>query len=111
MFDLSAGYIGSKCTGFGIANQREDPKLAKTQQEHSKNTFAELQRKKVYRYVVFKIDERKKEVVVEKSYDDFTASLPIMLSMTLILLPQRTAKRAKFSSLHGEFCFSYLASH
>ncbi|RAL54559.1 hypothetical protein DM860_001687 [Cuscuta australis] len=50
--------------------------------EHSKNTFAELQRKKVYRYVVFKIDERKKEVVVEKtgvpaeSYEDFTASLP-----------------------------------
>ncbi|VFQ63341.1 unnamed protein product [Cuscuta campestris] len=78
--------------------------------EHSKNTFAELQRKKVYRYVVFKIDERKKEVVVEKtgvpaeSYEDFTASLPEnadMLSMTLILLPQRTAKRAKFSSLHG----------
>ncbi|VFR01525.1 unnamed protein product [Cuscuta campestris] len=50
--------------------------------EHSKNTFTELQRKKVYRYVVFKIDERKKEVVVEKtgvpaeSYEDFTASLP-----------------------------------
>ncbi|MCI42253.1 actin-depolymerizing factor-like [Trifolium medium] len=50
--------------------------------EHSVSTFQELQRKKVHRYVIFKIDEKKKEVVVEKtggpaeSYDDFTASLP-----------------------------------
>lgn len=50
--------------------------------EQSKTTFLELQRKKVHRYVIFKIDEKKKEVVVEKtggpaeSYDDFTASLP-----------------------------------
>ncbi|PNX73917.1 actin-depolymerizing factor-like protein [Trifolium pratense] len=50
--------------------------------EHSVTTFQELQRKKVHRYVIFKIDEKKKEVVVEKtggpaeSYDDFTASLP-----------------------------------
>ena len=50
--------------------------------EHCKNTYMELQRKKVHRYVVFKIDEKKKEVVVEKtggpaeSYDDFLASLP-----------------------------------
>nr|GMD70017.1 actin-depolymerizing factor [Ipomoea batatas] len=50
--------------------------------EHSKSTYMELQRKKVHRYVIFKIDEKKKEVVVEKtggpaeSYDDFTASLP-----------------------------------
>lgn len=48
----------------------------------SKSTYQELQRKKVYRYVIFKIDEKKKEVLVEKtgglaeSYDDFTASLP-----------------------------------
>lgn len=47
-----------------------------------KDTFLELQRKKTYRYVVFKIDEKKKEVVVEKtggateSYEDFLASLP-----------------------------------
>ncbi|PRQ28618.1 putative transcription factor bHLH family [Rosa chinensis] len=46
------------------------------------NTFLELQRKKAFRYVIFKIDEKKKEVVVEKtggpaeSYDDFTGSLP-----------------------------------
>lgn len=50
--------------------------------EHSVSTFKELQRKKVHRYVIFKIDEKTKEVVVEKtgspaeSYDDFTASLP-----------------------------------
>ncbi|GLT74493.1 hypothetical protein SLA2020_462860 [Shorea laevis] len=50
--------------------------------EHSKDIFLELQRKKVYRYVIFKIDEKKKEVVVEKtggpaeSYDDFMAVLP-----------------------------------
>ena len=50
--------------------------------EQSKNTYLELQRKKVHRYVIFKIDEKKKEVVVEKtggpaeSYDDFIESLP-----------------------------------
>lgn len=50
--------------------------------DHSKSTYLELQRKKVHRYVIFKIDEKKKEVVVEKtggpaeSYEDFTASLP-----------------------------------
>lgn len=50
--------------------------------DHSKDAFLELQRKKVYRYVIFKIDEKKKEVIVEKtgspaeSYDDFTAALP-----------------------------------
>lgn len=50
--------------------------------DHSKTTFMELKRKKAFRYVVFKIDEKKKEVVVDKtggsgeSYEDFTASLP-----------------------------------
>lgn len=50
--------------------------------EQSVSTFLELQRKKIHRYVIFKIDENKKEVVVEKtgspaeSYEDFTASLP-----------------------------------
>ncbi|OAY64954.1 actin-depolymerizing factor 11 [Ananas comosus] len=47
-----------------------------------KETFLELQRKKTHRYVIFKIDEKQKAVVVEKtggateSYDDFIASLP-----------------------------------
>ncbi|KAG9137509.1 hypothetical protein Leryth_016814 [Lithospermum erythrorhizon] len=46
--------------------------------EQSKTTYMELQRKRVHRYVIFKIDENKKEVVVERtggiseSYDDFT---------------------------------------
>ncbi|CAL9092101.1 unnamed protein product [Musa acuminata var. zebrina] len=47
-----------------------------------KDIFLELQRKKTHRYVIFKIDEKQKQVVVEKtggateSYDDFMASLP-----------------------------------
>lgn len=50
--------------------------------DHSKNTFLELKKKKVHRYVIFKIDEKKNEVVVDKtggpaeSYDDFAESLP-----------------------------------
>ncbi|KAL7126692.1 hypothetical protein ABFS83_14G204500 [Erythranthe nasuta] len=50
--------------------------------DHSRNTFLELKRKKVHRYVIFKIDEKQNEVVVEKtggpaeSYEDFTDSLP-----------------------------------
>ncbi|XP_073119351.1 actin-depolymerizing factor isoform X1 [Henckelia pumila] len=50
--------------------------------DHCKTTYMELQRKKVHRYVIFKIEEKKSEVVVEKtgslaeSYEDFTASLP-----------------------------------
>ncbi|KAM7501623.1 hypothetical protein LguiB_000527 [Lonicera macranthoides] len=49
--------------------------------DHNKSKYMELQRKKVHRYVIFKIDEEKKKVVVEKtgglaeSYDDFTTSL------------------------------------
>ncbi|KAL5155172.1 Actin-depolymerizing factor [Glycine soja] len=50
--------------------------------DHSKNTFMELKQKKVHRYLIFKVDEKKREVVVEKtgdpaeSYEDFAASLP-----------------------------------
>ncbi|KAM7259702.1 hypothetical protein ACFE04_015443 [Oxalis oulophora] len=56
-------------SGMGVADQ-------------TKTIFMELQRKKVHRYVIFKIDEKKREVTVEKTggpaenYDDFTASLP-----------------------------------
>ncbi|KAK4366078.1 hypothetical protein RND71_013958 [Anisodus tanguticus] len=56
--------------------------------DHGKNAFLQLKRKKVHRYVIFKIDEKKKEVVVEKtgtpaeSFDDFTASLPKMIADT-----------------------------
>ncbi|XP_010555867.1 PREDICTED: actin-depolymerizing factor 6-like [Tarenaya hassleriana] len=50
--------------------------------DQSKSTYMELQRKKGHRYIVFKIDENKKEVMVEKtgaaseSFDDFVGSLP-----------------------------------
>ncbi|KAL1559657.1 actin-depolymerizing factor-like [Salvia divinorum] len=50
--------------------------------DESKNTFMELKRKKGYRYVIFKIDEKKNEVVVDKTggpaqyYQDFAESLP-----------------------------------
>eukprot|EP00249_Psilotum_nudum_P011104 c22968_g1_i1 orf=279-692(+) len=44
--------------------------------------FLELKRKKTYRYIVFKIDDKAQQIGVEKvggpteSYDDFTNSLP-----------------------------------
>ncbi|KAM7277664.1 hypothetical protein ACFE04_004798 [Oxalis oulophora] len=50
--------------------------------DHSKNSYLDLQRKKLYRYLIFKIDEDKSQIVIEKTgrhsenYDDFTAALP-----------------------------------
>ncbi|CAN0909478.1 Actin-depolymerizing factor 2, partial [Linum grandiflorum] len=44
--------------------------------------FLELKAKRTYRYIVYKIEEQQKQVMVEKlgeptdSYDDFSASLP-----------------------------------
>ncbi|XP_055812387.1 actin-depolymerizing factor 1-like [Solanum dulcamara] len=44
--------------------------------------FLELKAKRTYRFIVFKIEEKQKQVVVEKvgepaeSYEDFTACLP-----------------------------------
>ncbi|KAG6503090.1 hypothetical protein ZIOFF_035379 [Zingiber officinale] len=44
--------------------------------------FLELKAKRTYRFIIYKIDEKQKEVLVEKlgepnlTYDDFTASLP-----------------------------------
>jgi len=61
--------MSSASSGMGVADD-------------CKHAFLELKRKKIHRYVVFKIDEKTKQVVVEKtggpaeSYDDFTASLP-----------------------------------
>lgn len=71
-------FIDYLCVLFGQTNASSGMGVA----DHCKSTYLELQRKKVHRYVIFKIDEKKKEVVVEKtggpaeSYDDFTASLP-----------------------------------
>jgi cofilin len=50
--------------------------------EETKTSFLDLKRKKSHRYVIFRIDDKEKEVIVEKqgapweSYDDFTAALP-----------------------------------
>ncbi|KAL5995615.1 actin-binding proteins ADF [Asimina triloba] len=50
--------------------------------EECKNSFMEMKWKKVHRYIVFKIDERSRAVMVDKvggpgeGYDDLTASLP-----------------------------------
>ncbi|KAJ0020485.1 hypothetical protein Pint_32330 [Pistacia integerrima] len=45
--------------------------------------FLELKAKRTYRFIVFKIEEKQKQVIVEKvgepsqSYEDFAASLPV----------------------------------
>jgi len=50
--------------------------------DECKLTFLELKAKRTYRFIVFKIDEKLKQVIVEKvgepvsSYEDFTAALP-----------------------------------
>ncbi|CAK9228031.1 unnamed protein product [Sphagnum troendelagicum] len=47
-----------------------------------KQKFMELKRKKTYRYIIFKIDEKLQQITLEKtgapgaSYEDFTAQLP-----------------------------------
>ncbi|EHA8586478.1 actin-depolymerizing factor 7 [Cocos nucifera] len=48
-----------------------------------KMKFLELKAKRTYRFIIFKIEEKLKQVIVEKvgeptlSYEDFTASLPV----------------------------------
>lgn len=67
---------------FGYHDDQENAPSGMGVADDSKNSFMELKQKKVHRYVIFKIDERKREVVVEKTggpaetYDDFTTSLP-----------------------------------
>jgi len=47
-----------------------------------KRKFLQLKAKRTYRFVVFRIDEKQKQVVVERlgepnlTYDDFAATLP-----------------------------------
>ncbi|KAL2238754.1 UNVERIFIED_CONTAM: Actin-depolymerizing factor [Sesamum indicum] len=53
--------------------------------EHSKSAFLELKRKRVQSHLIFKFDEKKNEVLVEKTggpADDFAESLPQMLYTT-----------------------------
>jgi cofilin len=50
--------------------------------EECKLKFLELQRRKAFRFIVFKLDEKAKQITVEKlggpgaSYEEFVASLP-----------------------------------
>eukprot|EP01018_Ginkgo_biloba_P029653 Gb_20311 [translate_table: standard] len=50
--------------------------------DECKLKFLELKRKKIYRFIIFKIDEKQQQITVDKlggpaeSYDSFTASLP-----------------------------------
>jgi hypothetical protein len=50
--------------------------------ENCRAVFAELQRRKAHPYIVFRIDERRKQIVVDTvgkkgdTYDDFLACLP-----------------------------------
>ncbi|CAN6568739.1 unnamed protein product [Malus baccata var. baccata] len=50
--------------------------------DESKMKFLELKAKRTYRFIVYKIEEKQNEVIVEKlgqptdSYEDFSASLP-----------------------------------
>ncbi|XP_047325869.1 actin-depolymerizing factor 1-like [Impatiens glandulifera] len=50
--------------------------------DECKLKFMELKTKRTHRYIVYKIEEKQKQVIVEKvgdpsqGYDDFTASLP-----------------------------------
>ena len=50
--------------------------------DECKLKFLELKAKRTYRYIIFKIEEKQKEVIVEKvgepgqSHEDFAASLP-----------------------------------
>ncbi|XP_047332239.1 actin-depolymerizing factor 1 [Impatiens glandulifera] len=50
--------------------------------DECKLRFLELKKKRTHRFIVFKIEEKQKQVVVEKvgeptkSYEDFTANLP-----------------------------------
>ncbi|CAK9191535.1 unnamed protein product [Sphagnum troendelagicum] len=50
--------------------------------DECKQKFMELKRKKTYRYIVFKIDEKLQQITLEKtgapgaSYEDFTTELP-----------------------------------
>lgn len=50
--------------------------------DECKLKFLELKAKRTYRYIIYKIEEKQKQVVVDKvgdpanGYDDFTANLP-----------------------------------
>lgn len=86
--EMSAGCLvlifvsDSKVLTYTVFDSQSNASSGMGVAEHCKGTFLELQRKKAHRYVIFKIDEKKNQVVVEKtgspaeSYEDFTSALP-----------------------------------
>ncbi|XP_052201638.1 actin-depolymerizing factor 2-like [Diospyros lotus] len=72
------------CSGQSIFSNHAMANAASGMAVHDdcKLKFLELKAKRTYRFIVFKIEEKQKQVVVEKvgepanSYEDFTASLP-----------------------------------
>ncbi|KAG8477780.1 hypothetical protein CXB51_027779 [Gossypium anomalum] len=71
---------------------------------HAKDTFLELKRKKIYRYLKKKLWLRKLVIqlrLMMTSLHLFPRMIVDMLYMTSILLLLTIAKRARFSSLHG----------
>jgi hypothetical protein len=77
-----------------------------------KRKLLELKAKRTYRFVVFKVEEKQKQVVVDKlgepnlTYDDFAATLLATsagtASTTSTSSPRRGARRARSSSSHGK---------
>lgn len=78
--------------------------------------FLELKAKRAHRFVVFKIEEKQKQVVVEKvgepadimmnSPQVFLLTNVVMPCTTLILLLPRTVRKARYSSLPGKFALA-----
>ncbi|KAK3172198.1 hypothetical protein Dsin_033127 [Dipteronia sinensis] len=73
--------------------------------------FLELKAKRTYRFIVYKIEEKQKQVIVEKlvsqlkatriSLHPFQLMNAVIVSMILILSPQKTVRKARSSSLRG----------
>ncbi|KAE8660425.1 hypothetical protein F3Y22_tig00116951pilonHSYRG00102 [Hibiscus syriacus] len=84
--------------------------------DHTKDTFLELGRKKVHRYVIFRIDEKKGRLWLTKLVPLLRPKMTSLhlcpkptadtLSMTSILLHLRIVRRARFFSLHDAYATS-----
>ncbi|EMS61987.1 Actin-depolymerizing factor 2 [Triticum urartu] len=79
---LTAGRYRKDKKGRGLRRRTSNASSGMGVAPDIRETFLELQMKKAFRYVIFKIEEKQKQVVVEKtgatteSYDDFLACLP-----------------------------------
>ncbi|XP_031373121.1 actin-depolymerizing factor 1-like isoform X2 [Punica granatum] len=83
IFSLEHCFRGQKFEALG-SNHLQNANAASGMAVHDdcKLKFLELKTKRTYRFIVYKIEEKQKQVVVEKlgeptdSYEDFAASLP-----------------------------------